>query len=319
MNRIDRLNALHILLQSRSLVKASELAKHFGITERTVYRDIRSLQEADVPIVGESGVGYSLDKSYRLPAIRFDTQEALSMLIAGKASQNLRDPNLQQDFDSALNKIRAVLPRDSQSVLEKMESSIQVVLPRRSGDDGLDRQTMETLHQAIAASKILEIHYLARSTQVEEMRLIEPLGLVYYTHNWHLIAWCQKRQDYRDFRVDRLTQIHVTSSYFQQGQRMSLQEYMERQKSQLEVVLMEIEVTSFVAKMTQEYRYSMGFVSEEEGSRPGWVKMSFWASSVEYFARWVISLVPEVQVLGPPELKSKLKTLAQQAHDTLLT
>src|SRR5215203_7098302 len=108
MNRIDRLAAITIQLQSKRLVKAQEVADKFGISLRTVYRDIHALEEAGVPVIGEAGVGYRLMEGYKLPPVLFNQDEASALLTASKLMQSMSDEHSSKHYSSALDKIKAV-------------------------------------------------------------------------------------------------------------------------------------------------------------------------------------------------------------------
>ena len=101
MNRLDRLTAILIHLQSKRVVRASEIADRFEISLRTVYRDIRSLEEAGVPIGAEAGVGYFLE-NYHLPPVMFTNAEASALVFGGKFIEKMADSSLQEPFTSAL-------------------------------------------------------------------------------------------------------------------------------------------------------------------------------------------------------------------------
>ena len=109
MNRVDRLVAIALRLQSRRLVRAEDLAGHFEVSVRTVYRDINALCEAGVPIISEAGVGYSLAKGYHLPPVMFTAEEASALSIGGKLVEHLTDASLRKEMDSALLKSRKIL------------------------------------------------------------------------------------------------------------------------------------------------------------------------------------------------------------------
>src|SRR6201995_1545562 len=109
MNRIDRGSAILIQLQSRRVVKASDIADRFGISLRTVYRDIKTLEEAGVPIIGEAGVGYSIVDGYRLPPVMFTREEATAFLTAEKFVEKLTDTSTASHYQSAMYKVRAVI------------------------------------------------------------------------------------------------------------------------------------------------------------------------------------------------------------------
>src|SRR5437867_3213695 len=140
MNRIDRLMATVVLLQSRRVVRAEDIAAHFEISLRTVYRDIAALGEGGIPIMAEAGVGYSLVKGYHLPPVMFTTDEASALSTGGQLVEHLTDTSLRKQMESALLKIRSVLPRDRQDYLDRLQRSTAVVvrgsntMPRLSGE-----------------------------------------------------------------------------------------------------------------------------------------------------------------------------------------
>lgn len=119
MNRTDRLVAMVMHLQGRRVVKAEELAAHFEVNVRTIYRDVSALGEAGVPIVGEAGVGYSLVKGYHLPPVMFTAEEAMALFIGGEMVKRFADASMVAPMDSALLKIRSVLPRERQDDLDR--------------------------------------------------------------------------------------------------------------------------------------------------------------------------------------------------------
>ncbi|MBD0276335.1 MAG: HTH domain-containing protein [Flavisolibacter sp.] len=127
MNRIDRLAAILIQLQSRPLVKAQDIAAKFSISLRTVYRDIRALEEAGVPIIGEAGTGYRLMEGYKLPPVMLNQDEAAAMLTAAKLMQTMSDAPLSKYYNSALDKIKAVLRSTEKYHIAEMDEHIAVV------------------------------------------------------------------------------------------------------------------------------------------------------------------------------------------------
>ena len=118
MNRIDRVSAILIHLQSRRVIRASEIAERFNISLRTVYRDIKTLEEAGIPIMGEAGIGYSIMDGYKLPPIMFTREEAISFLTAEKFIENLTDASTANNYKSALYKIKAILKTTEKVHLE---------------------------------------------------------------------------------------------------------------------------------------------------------------------------------------------------------
>lgn len=156
MNRIDRLSAILIQLQSRRLVKAQQIADKFSISLRTVYRDVHALQEAGVPIIGEAGTGYSLMEGYKLPPVMFNADEATALLTAAKLMQSKTDAASSKYYNAALDKIKAVLRWSEKEHLEEIDEHIAVVQ-----HSAIKYQTPDDLHlqpilKAIAQNIIVE-------------------------------------------------------------------------------------------------------------------------------------------------------------------
>lgn len=186
MNRMDRLMAMVVQLQSRRLVRAEDLASHFEISLRTVYRDMAALGEAGIPIAGEAGVGYSLVKGYHLPPVMFTAEEASALFLGRKVVDQHADASLRDQMGSALTKIRSILPRDRQDYIDRLDQSTAVV-----GSKSDSRQLSDVLipiQQAIAERRLLELEYNGKQREEITSRDVEPLGLIYYGDNWHLVS-----------------------------------------------------------------------------------------------------------------------------------
>src|SRR5215813_11852450 len=214
MNRVDRLMAIVVRLQSRRVVRAEDIAAYFEISVRTVYRDLAALGEAGIPIIAEPGIGYSLVKGYHLPPVMFTPEEASALSIGGKLVENLTDASLRKQMDSALAKIRSVLPRDRQDYLDRLERSTAVVSRGLTPIPRLSSEALIPIQRALAERRVLAMDYQGIQRKDLTRRQVEPLGLVYYSDNWHLIAYCRLRRDVRDFRTDRICKLQVQSELF---------------------------------------------------------------------------------------------------------
>ncbi len=126
MNRIDRLTAILIQMQTKRIIKAEEIADRFEISLRTVYRDVKALMEAGVPIGSEAGKGYFIVDVYHLPPVMFTQEEGSAMLFAGKLVEKMTDNSIRKEFDSALLKIKAVLNEAEKDHLENLHAHVEV-------------------------------------------------------------------------------------------------------------------------------------------------------------------------------------------------
>lgn len=309
MNRIDRLQAILIQLQSKKVVKAQEIADRFDISIRTVYRDIRALEEGGVPIGAEAGIGYFLDETYSLPPVMFTTHEAISMLLAGKLIPHMSDKKVDSAFQEALFKIKSVMRSEDKDALEKLEKTIQVY----SGISQVPQEDsiyLQDIQHALVESQLIEIDYFSHYNQQVTTRIIEPVSLIFYAMNWHLIAWCRLRNDYRDFRLDRINKLQISDDKYDRKPDKSYEEYLECQKQQYETHEIKLKVTKQLANWLSESKYWYGFVSQKELQDS--IEMQFLNPDLYGFARWVIAMSDKVDVIMPDELNSILMSMIKK-------
>jgi len=334
MNRFDRVTSLLLLLQTRSVITAQYLADYFNVSERTIYRDIRTLENAGVPIGAQAGVGYFIEEGYRLPPVSFTLDEASSLLLGEKLLVSSLDANSLQDFKQALNKIRSVINSSDKDYLSSFDVDIKV-LPTGShfpiddikgegqnisqGKDSINLEAgashsgdrwLRECRSALVKAQVVEIDYSALSSNSHTMRSIEPIGLFYYSWHWHLIAWCRLRKAYRDFRLDRILSFSAQNENFIRHSRLTLQEYLSTQSGREELEEVEIFFTSESARFVGEQRYMFGFI-EQERQNDG-VKMRFLTHVPQYMARWLLQYTNDIEVISGNSIQTELKRLSAQ-------
>jgi len=222
MNRIDRLFGILVLLQSKKYVTAEAISGKFGISVRTVYRDVKALCEQGVPVSFEQHKGYFIVQGYFLPPVSFSFEEAGALLLMENLVYGFADRSVHQNYSSALNKIKAVLRSGQKEKLETLGKNIRLQLPSCINND-FDYLTI--LQEAISSKTIVEMEYKNNNNEVSK-RIIEPIGLVFYAFSWHLIGWCHMRQDYRDFKIVRILKLKTTDCPFTKQDHIALSDYM---------------------------------------------------------------------------------------------
>lgn len=312
MNRIDRLQAILTQLQTKKVVKAQEIADRFEISLRTVYRDIRALEEGGIPIGAEAGVGYFLDDNYTLPPIMFTTEEASAILMAGKIIPHLSDKNVDHAFQDALYKIKSVMKAEDKELLEKLDHSVKVFTGMSSAPKK-DSIYLQDIQQALVKSKVLHLKYFAHYNQELTRREVEPIGLLFYALNWHLIAYCRLRGDYRDFRLDRIKELDVSHSTYDKKLDNAFEAYLKREKEQLQCFEIELKVSKTLAHLLHESKYWYGFLSEQENGDG--LNMKFLNPDLNGFARWILGMTEKVEILSPVKLNTLLQEMVQKLSD----
>lgn len=313
MNRIDRLTAILIHLQSKKIVTAGELAERFDISKRTVYRDIRALEEAGIPIGSEAGLGYFIVDSYHLPPVGFSKEEASALLIANKLTQKLTDKTLQNNLNSALYKIRSILNVTEKEFIENIDKHIEVFSSSSIQESSIPEKIIDTILKGIDKKQILKLEYNSLSKNEDTCRYVEPVGICHYSFNWHLIAFCKLRNDYRDFRIDRIRNISLTNENFSQENKPSIRDYFNNLTSNKEVFLVRLHMNKEIVPQINQAKYYFGFIEERDFEDK--VEMSFLSNSEDYIGKWILTLVDNVEIIEPNSLKLYIAGLVNQLQN----
>ena len=222
MNRIDRLFGIMTQLQSKRYLPAEKIAQRFNISVRTVYRDIKALNEQGVPISFEPSKGYFIVNGFFVPPVAFTSDEANALLLMESVVYAFTDKSVQKHYSNAVEKIKAVLKYSQKEKLEKLNTQVKLQLPPCFQND---YEYLSVLQEAISAMAIIMFDYKNTKNEISQ-RKVEPIGLIFYAMGWHLIGWCYLRQDYRDFKVSRILKLQVSSLPFQKTDHVSVNDYM---------------------------------------------------------------------------------------------
>ena len=226
MRRADRLIKItHFLRQRRQAVTAKQIAETFGICTRTVYRDIQCLMDANVPISGEAGVGYLIDKQYYLPPITFDADELEAIGLGISMVRQWTDNKFASKADSAFEKIQAVLPTSVQGELQQITT---YAIPTRPPVPWT--VSFSDLRESIRAHRKICIVYTDEGKR-DTSRTLRPLALFFFSPVWLLASWCEKRNDFRNFRLDRIQNLILCDDVFEDEKSKNLTAYMAKDSS----------------------------------------------------------------------------------------
>jgi predicted DNA-binding transcriptional regulator YafY len=198
MRRADRLFEIVHHLRGRRLTTAAQLAEWLEVSDRTIYRDIADLLASGIPIDGEAGVGYRLHPDFDLPPLMFNHTEIEALVIGARMVESWGGPTLAQGARSALSKIAAALPKEKRTTLE----SSRLFSPDFFINPQMGAQ-MDVLRKAIDGHRYVQLDY-RDAKDVDSQRRLRPLGLFFWGGAWTLGAWCELRNDFRNFRLDRI-------------------------------------------------------------------------------------------------------------------
>ncbi len=221
-NRLSRLTAILIQLQTKRIVTASELARKFDVSKRTIYRDIKALEQAGVPVLTEEGKGYALMEGYKVPPVMFTEKQANALILAEQLVLQNKDASFVKDYSEAIDKIKSILRyniKDKANLLADRTQYRQVINQERNSSN------LSDLQNALTNYKLVKIQYINKEEAITN-RLVEPFALL-SSENWYLVAWCRLRKEFRFFRLDRIQKMEMLSETFE-PHKMSLQEFLDK-------------------------------------------------------------------------------------------
>jgi len=224
IKRLSRLAAILTQLQTKRILTSTTLAEKFGVSVRTIYRDIKALEQAGVPILTEDGKGYSLMEGYRVPPVMFTENEANALITAEQLVLKNRDSSLIKEYTGAVNKIKAVLLYSTKEKADLLSKRI-AVSPVMS--DTNTSNSLSLIQNALTTFKVLNIIYHSEGKDEKTKRSIEPFALYYnLQESWTLIAYCRLRKDFRMFSLVRILKLETLDLSFT-PHKMTLKEYLD--------------------------------------------------------------------------------------------
>ncbi|MEZ5470561.1 MAG: YafY family protein [Marinicella sp.] len=212
----------HFLRKRRQAVTAQQIADAFGICKRTVYRDLQCLMDSGVPIRGEAGIGYTINKQFYLPPIAFDADELEAIGLGISMVRQWTDQRFADKADSAFEKIEAVLPTSLQGELKQITTYAVPTRPKVPWT-----VNFSDLRDYIRTRRKIHIVYRDQDEQ-ETIRTLRPLALFFFNPVWLLASWCELRQDFRNFRLDRIQNVIVVDEKFDDDENKNLTAYMSK-------------------------------------------------------------------------------------------
>ena len=220
MSRAQRLlDLIQILRRHRQPVAGGALADELGISLRTLYRDIATLQSQGASIDGEPGVGYILRPGFMLPPLMFSEDEIEALVLGSRWVGERGDTRLGAAARNALAKIAAVLPGDLRENLDATALLVAPAEPVAAGDSEL-----AAIRQAIRAERKIAIAY-SDANALPTQRTIWPFAIGYFERTRVVAAWCELRQDFRAFRTDRITALTATETRYPRRRQVLLKEW----------------------------------------------------------------------------------------------
>ncbi len=306
MTKYDRLLHILNLLRTRRNLNAAHLAVECGVTERSIYRDILSLSEANVPVYYDNG--YKLASDNFLPPLNFDFEEYTALKLALDSTPL----NQAERYRKLLKRIRAKVEASlSDLVRQKRRTAVpttHVDIPSTAETGRVERYFAD-LERAVSEMRQVEIMYDSVHSGLTK-RVVEPYFIVFRGRAFYFVAFCRERSDFRTFRIDRIRELRLTDRHFRRDTDIDPQRYFEGSWELYsgEPIAVEVALRGAAARVVQLARHHSDESIETTG--PDTVLYRVTVRGLDEIERWILGFGSEAEVLAPPELRYRLGRIA---------
>ncbi len=308
MNRIDRLLAMVLELQAKKSQRAEDLAATFEISKRTVYRDMLALMEMGIPVVSMPGVGYTLVEGYFLPPLTFNADEAIMLLLGGDFVAQHFDAQYRSAAQTAVRKISAVLPEKLRAEVADLERSIRFI----ADDARVSLDMLAQIRRAIIGRHVVAFDYQARfgATEPGEIthRDADPYALTHVGETWYMTAYCHLRHDIRNFRLNRIQVLKVSSAMFVRPVDLDLTIRDQSSRSVTIRALFDVEAARWVQESPSYFQI------DAHQDAAGWL-VTLKVRQIDEVLGWLLGWGSRVRVLDPADLRAKIAAEAIAVRD----
>jgi predicted DNA-binding transcriptional regulator YafY len=315
VNRTDRLLAIVLELQRNGSRRAEDLAATFETSKRTIYRDIQALCESGVPVVAQAGIGYSLVEGYFLPPLSFSTDEATMLLLGSKLVADHFEAQYREVSQSASRKIEAVLSAKLRGEVNFLRDSIAFVAPETLASNA-SAKFLPMLRRAIIEQKTIRFHYHTRysmdRSNAKKTREADPYSLVHYGDAWYLNGFCHLRQELRQFRLDRMSDLELLDKSFTRPADYKMEPPEDNDRHVIVRALFGPDAAPWVRESRSYYVTEM---QDDPEGYPGCLLVTMKAHFEAELVSWLLSWGAKVEVLEPESLKRRLADAARKIYE----
>jgi predicted DNA-binding transcriptional regulator YafY len=225
LRRADRLFEIIQFMRRKELTRARDLSEALEVSERTIYRDIQDLAASGVPIEGEAGVGYVLKAGFDLPPLMFKEQEIEALVLGARIVESWADAELSAAASDVIAKVEAVIP-------ERLRGYMANTALLAPAHHYMEPVTFNMAELRRAVRNHLKVYFNYRNAIAEDsQRTVRPLCLAYFGPVWLLSAWCELREDFRTFRLDRIENFEVRTDRFPSEPGKTLHDFLKRDQT----------------------------------------------------------------------------------------
>tara|TARA_R110002073_G_scaffold37486_1_gene108105 strand:+ start:12966 stop:13904 length:939 start_codon:yes stop_codon:yes gene_type:complete len=311
MNSSERRLKLMLMLQQGNERKTvQEFAEYFDVSKRTIFRDFNALQEINVPITWDKYSGYGVMPGFKIPPLMFSSHELATIIVGLNFVKSQVDAQLVEDAKGVEVKIKNVLPDELKDFMSSLQKKTIVDPFLRFGSEKKEGGNWYKISSAISQNKRIQFSYKSKSGE-KKIRKVDPYLLVFYQDHWNMIGFSHLRGDFRNFILDKVREIEILGEEFAKKDKTTVEQLIFRNNEsykKVEVLVDKEGYKRFKGNLPTK-------IIKEKDQNPKKIKVSFEIDNLEFLNEWLLQFGKAVEIVSPPELKAKRKSLLQEMLD----
>lgn len=302
-----------MLQQSNSRITVDDIAEKFDVSRRTVFRDFNSLSEMNVPVTYDKYKGYGIMQGYKIPPLMFTSKELATIMVGLNFVKSQVDKTLIEDAKGVELKIKEVVPKDLLDFMESIEERTVVDPYLNFGGEKMDGGDWYVISNAISNNRSIRFDYRAKSNEKISSRKIDPYLIVFFRDHWNVIGHSQKRDDVRNFLLDRMSDIEILDEDFVPYGKIDVEGLIFRSNESSEKII--VDVSGPTLKRFQANLPAKVFNKKE--IKPNLFRIKFFFDNLDFINEWLLQFPKEVRIVGPNKLIEKRNELLEEMIDNI--
>lgn len=303
-----RMKLILLLQQSKARLTVDQIADRFGVSRRTVFRDMNTLSELSVPVVWDKYSGYGVMEGYSVPPIMFNSKELATIMAGLNFIRSQVDKQLVDDANGVELKIKAVIPDELKNFIDSIRNSMIVDPYLHFGGVKKEGGSWYLINSAISQKKKIKFNYKSAKGSGSSERIIDPYLLVFYDDHWNVIGYSKKKEDFRNFILDRMSNVDILPQNYEPKKEIDTEALIYRSDESSYLIELEVDksiLSSLKAKIPTK-------IIKENEYKPKLFKISFYFESLDYINKWLLQFGDKVKIDEPKELIKKRETLLKK-------
>ena len=298
---------LMLLLQSNQGMTSKEIAERFGVSRRTIFRDLKMLQEIDVPITYDKYSGYGIMPGYKIPPLMFTSKELATIMVGLSFTKSQVDQQLVEDAKSVELKIKNVVPGDLKEFMSSLERRTVVDPYLKFGLDKKEGGDWYLITSAISQQKRISFKYRSQRTDEITDRKIDPYLIVFFRDHWNVIGYSHLRDSSRNFLLDRMAEIEILDEVFIPKEEIDPEALIfasEETQHEIVVDVAKTHFDRFTANLPAK-------VLKKTSHKPNFFRLTFAFDNLKFINEWLLQFSDKVKIVSPQVLKQKRTELLE--------